>query len=206
MRLKSRPLLRFALTVLALLPACFVLWNFLAAYVAAPAIIVAQASLQLWVPELIESVAQQGTVMLVTSQFGESGGQILRAEVAGNQLAYPINSRTLSYSIPFFIALYFSTPGRDRLENFSWCLLALWGLLAVGLIATAAKELLVSLGPVYIEHSATPSPDITALLYQFSVLMVPALAPVLLWAYTARTSPAFRALLPEPLRSPTHDG
>lgn len=201
MSLAAHPLLRFALTVLALLPACFIVWYFLGAFVAAPAVVVVEPLLTIWLPELVESVALQGTDMLVTSTYGEDQGRLMSAAAAGNQLAYPINTRALSYSIPFFTALYFATPGRGGLDRFSWCLLGLWALLALGLLATVCKELMLSLGSLYLDHSLTPSADVTALLYQFSVLMVPALAPVVFWAYSARDSSAFAALLPAALRS-----
>lgn len=199
----DRPLLRFAFTVLALLPACFVVWYFLGAFVAAPAVMLAKLLLLNWLPSLVASVSLEGTDMLVLSSYGETKGQLLSAAAAGNQLGFPINTRALSYSIPFFTALHFATPGRGSIDRFAWCLLALWLLLAVGLVATTTKELMLSLGPVFMSTPWTPATDAVALIYQFSTLMVPVLAPVILWAYSAKDSPAFLGLLPSSLR-PAH--
>lgn len=201
MRVRDRPLLRFAATVMALLPACFVAWYFVGAIVAAPAVMLAKVLLLNWLPSLVASVSLEGTNMLVLSNYGENAGELLSAADAGNQLGYPINTRTLSYSIPFFTALHFATPGRSSIDRFAWCLLGLWLLLALGLVATAAKELMLSLGEVFISTPGTPPTDAVALIYQFSTLMVPVLAPVLLWAYSAKDSPAFLSLLPPTLQA-----
>lgn len=203
--LANRPLLRFTLAVFALLPACFLAWYFLGNFIAAPAIMLVKPVLLGWLGDTVASVALQGTDLLVMSHYGEEGGNIMKAELAGNQLGYTINTRTLSYSIPFFAALHLATPMRASWEKFSWCLLALWLLLAAGLTSTVLKDLMLGLGTDFIDREPVPPADIIALLYQFSTLMVPPLAPVLLWAYTAKDSPAFIGLLPVALR-PLRDG
>ena len=104
----ERPLLRFALTVLALLPACFVAWYFFGAFAAAPAVLIAKPVLTSWLPELIDTVYLQGTDLMVMSTLGEVDGQFMSAAAAGNQLGYPIDTRILSYSLPFFCALFFA--------------------------------------------------------------------------------------------------
>lgn len=197
----ERPLLRFALTVLALLPACFVAWYFFGAFAAAPAVLIAKPVLTGWLPELIDTVYLQGTDLMVMSTLGEVDGQFMSAAAAGNQLGYPIDTRILSYSLPFFCALFFATPRDGGWSELAWSIIALWLLMAVGLIATALKNLMLGLGTRFLDSSGVPPSDAIALSYQFSTLMVPTLAPVLLWAYTSRDSDAFRALLPAALRT-----
>lgn len=202
--LAARPLLRFALSVIALLPACFVLWNFAGTLVAAPAIALVKPVLLLGFPDLVDSVSLQESSMMVMSKLGEDGGVISAMEIAGNQLGWPISTRTLSYSIPFYAALHFATPQRASLGYFGWALVALWLLLALGLLSTTLKELMLGLGQTYLNHPRAMPADAVALSYQFSTLIVPALAPVILWAYGASDSPLFRALLPSPA-SPAQD-
>ncbi|WOJ94193.1 exosortase H-associated membrane protein [Congregibacter variabilis] len=198
--LGNRPLLRFTLTVFALLPVCFLIWYYLGNFIAAPAVVLIEPVLLGWLGDTIASVGLRGTDMLVMTHYGETGGLIMSHTEAGNQLAYPVNTRTLSYSIPFFTALHIATPMRASWERFAWCLLGLWLLLAIGLISTTLKDLMLGLGAVFMGHEAVPPTDAIALLYQFSTLMVPPLAPVLLWAYTAKDSPAFIGLLPDSLK------
>lgn len=198
--LEKRPLLRFCLTVLALLPACFILWHLAAVHVAAPAVALTGPLLSTVYGSLVESVSMQGTDMLVMSRFGETGGAIVSAQEAGNQLAYPVNTRTLSYSIPFYAALHFATPQKESYSRFAWYLLLLWLLLALGLFSTALKDLMLGLGPIFLEHPKTPPADGVALAYQFSTLIVPPLMPVILWAYAAAGTPLLADLLPAKLR------
>lgn len=202
--LDRRPLLRFCCAVFALLPACFFAWYFLGSFIAAPAVVIVEPILTAWLSHTVASASLQGTDLLVLSTYGEVGGQLIAAEQAGNQLGYTINTRTLSYSIPFFTALHLATPMRGGWEKFAWCLLGLWALLALGLISTVLKDLMLGMGATFMDVEAVPATDIIALLYQFSTLMVPPLAPVLLWAYTAKNSPAFIGLLPPALR-PDHE-
>jgi hypothetical protein len=192
--LANRPLLRFLFGVVALLPACFLIWYFFGAFLAGPAAALANLVLTTWLPDLVVSAHLDGTRLVVMSTLVEVEGGMQVGGSAEEAIGYAINTRTLSYSLPFFAALYFATPHRGGLGSFAWSLLTLWLLLAVGLVATALKDLMLALGPVLIERPGMLPGDAIALLYQFSVLMVPPLAPVVLWAYVAADAPAFREL------------
>lgn len=198
--LGRRPLLRFVATVFALLPACFLIWFALSSFLAAPAVMVARPILLGWLPGVVDAVQLQGAQMLVLTGFGESGGEVMAAGAAGNQLGYPVNTRAMSYSMAFFAALHFATPQRAGLDRFAWCLVVLWALLAIGLVATTMKNLMLGLSGTFLQVPGVPPADAIALVYQFSTIMVPPLAPVVLWAITARDSDTFRALLPTSLR------
>lgn len=198
-RVPRHPLLRFAVTVIALLPTCFLAWHFLGAVVAAPAVMLAKAVLGAWLPELIEGVYLQGTELMVMSTLGEVDGIFLPAQVAGNQLAFPVDTRLLSYSVPFFCALFFATPRDGGWGELAWSLLALWVLMGIGFVAITFKNLMLGLGERFFSTAGAPPADAIALVYQFSTLMVPPLTPVILWAYTSRDNAAFKALLPEAL-------
>ncbi len=200
---ERRPLLRFVLSVIALLPACFIAWYYVGASLAAPSALLADWILAMWPAGMTMETRLQGTDFLVLSAYGESDGRFYPAVEVGNQLAYPVNTRVLSYSMPFFTALYLATPMRAGLDRFAWCFLALWLLLAVGLVATTLKNFMLGMGEVFLARDGVPPADAIALAYQFSTLMVPPLAPVLLWAWTAGDSAAFRGLFTA-AKSPDH--
>ena len=84
--------------------------------------------------------------MTLLSTLGERDGAILPAREAGNQLAFSADTRVLSYSIPFYAALHFATPGEAAWERFLQGLLVLWLLLTAGMMATALRDLM--LGPL----------------------------------------------------------
>ncbi|MEE4278186.1 MAG: exosortase H-associated membrane protein [Halieaceae bacterium] len=202
--LERRPLLRFVLSVAALLPAMFGIWYAAGAALSAPAALLAESVLQLWIPEFVAQFQRNGAVLTVVSSYGEAAGAFFPAEEVGNRIGFSVNTRILSYSMPFFAALYFSTPLRGGLDRFAWGFITLWLLLAVGIVATVLKDFMLTMGAAFLDNASVPTADIIALAYQFSTLMVPPLAPVLLWAYAASDSPAFSALLssaPRPAHS-----
>ncbi|MEO1079110.1 MAG: exosortase H-associated membrane protein [Pseudomonadota bacterium] len=201
--MERRPLLRFLIAVLALLPAAFVLWHAMARGLAAPATPLTDAILGMWLPDFVEQTYLQGHDLLVVSTYAETGASLSSAPSGGEPMVFAINTRLLSYSVPFYAALYFATPTRGGIDRFAWGMVTLWILLAFGLVAVAMKDLMFGLGAAFLEAPAVPSPEVIALAYQFSTLMVPTLAPVLLWAYAARDSETFRSLLGSS-RSPAH--
>jgi hypothetical protein len=189
------PLGFFGRVLLLLVPA-FAAWYLLSSVLTAPAVWLVSEILPAWLPELVASVYLEGATMTVLSSLGEANGSILPAEQAGGALGFRIDSRVLSYSMPFFAALHFATPLPGRWERFARGLFVLWLQLVPGLITTALKDLMLTLGEVFLAAPGTPPADVVALAYQFNTLMVPPLAPILLWGWEARRSSAIQALFP----------
>jgi hypothetical protein len=210
--LNERPLLKFTLWVLVLLPTCFVAWWLLGTWLVAPAHLAATMILKAWLPEVVTDVLLQGTNMVLLTEYVEIGGRyVLPAEgVPGglgalssdDTVGLRIDTRVLSYAIPFYAALHFSTPMTATWERLARGLLVLWLVIALGLVATAAKDLMRVAGAGFLNLPGVPPADAIAIAYQFLTLIAPPLLPVLLWAYEARDVPAFRALLPSALVSP----
>jgi len=142
-----------------------------------------------------------GPQALLATHFGELDGEIVSAQVAGYRLAYPLNTRILTYSLPFYAALHFATnttsgiSGNDgSFAGFGKGLLLLYPLLILGLVSVCLKNLMLGLGPIFIDSSDT-SASLIGLLYQLSTLMVPPLAPILIWAWQSRESSLLQQLL-----------
>ncbi|MEM1145746.1 MAG: exosortase H-associated membrane protein [Pseudomonadota bacterium] len=201
--LEQRPATRFVLTVLALLPACFVVWHALSSVLAAPSVMLSNWILLAWFPGQIVEVGLQGTDMLLVSAFSAegSGSSSRVAASAMDSIGYLIDTRALSYSIPFYTALHMATRIRSSLSVYSWNLLLMWVVLAIGLVATGLKDLLVTEGSAALNAPGMPPSDAIALTYQASSLLAPTLVPAMLWAYAARRSDLLRTLLPESLTS-----
>lgn len=188
--------LRFFGLVLLLLPATFTAWYALAGVFAAPGVWIVAEVLPVWLPGLVEEVYLDGAAMTVVSTLGERAGEFMPAARAGDALGFRFDTRILTYSVPFYAALHFATPLPGSLERFARGLFVLWLMLVLGLLATALKDLMMTLGSRFLAEPGTPPADAIALAYQFSTLIVPALAPVLLWGAQARHSPAIQALFP----------
>ena len=129
---------------------------------------------------------------------GEAGQSVVPLDQAEYQLAFPLNTRILSYSIPFYAALHFASRIEGSLERFARGLLVLWLLMFVGVMAVTLKNLMLGLGGDLLWTASTnplPSANAIALLFQFSTLIVPTVAPIMLWAWSVRESPRWRAIL-----------
>lgn len=181
---------RYMAWVLLLMVPCFGLWYAGGALPASPAFYLGKLALEWGLPEVVHSVSLDGTRMLVMTHFGEVGGRIVPASEAGYQMAFPLDTRLHSYSIPFFAALLFASRVSQPLERFSRGLLVLWLLMTLGILWACLKNLMLGLGETLFETSALPlpPPPVIALLYQLGTLIIPTLAPVLMWLWLARDS------------------
>lgn len=179
---------------LALMPITFGLWYAAGSLFAAPAVWLCDVLLSYLYPSLIDTAGLQGADMQLVTQFGESGGQLLTAKEAGNQIALEINTLLVSYSIAFYGALLMAANVQNSLYKFSLGLFWLWLVMAVGLASIAGKELLLLIGGPFLSTSLVPPADVIALTYQFNVLLMPTLAPVFLWFWQLRGSPLWEQL------------
>lgn len=182
---------RYMAWVLVVMVPCFGLWYASGALPAAPAFYLSKILLEWGLPEIVNSVSLDGTRLLVVSQFGDmEDGRIVPAVQAGYQMAFPVDTRLLSFSIPFFAALLFASRVSQPLERLSRGVLILWLLMTIGLISISLKNLMLGLGDTLYSASTVPlpPPPVVAILYQLNTLIVPTLAPVLLWMWMARDS------------------
>ena len=179
---------------LALMPITFGIWYAAGSLFAAPAVWLCDVLLSYLYPSLIDAAGLQGANMQLVTQFGESGGQLLTAKEAGNQIALEINTLLVSYSIAFYGALLMAANVQNSLYKFSLGLFWLWLIMAAGLASIAGKELLLLIGGPFLNTSLVPPADVIALTYQFNVLLMPTLAPVFLLFWQLRGSPLWEHL------------
>ncbi len=193
---EAHALRQFLILVFALQVPSFALWTFAAAALAMPAIGFASMILTGWLPDIVQALAARGPEAVLITQFGELDGRHVSAHRAGEALAFVLNTRILSYSIPFYTALHFALA-RDQLwGRYFTGFIVLYVLLVAGLVSLALKDLMVNLGTTFLDHpaAALPHPNVIALLYQLNVLIVPTLAPVMLWGWQNRDAALFTPL------------
>lgn len=188
---EQHQLKQFLLLVFVLLGPCFALWTSTSELLARPAVGFVNSVLNYWFPTIVDALYLDGDKTLLTTQFGHSNGALVPASESPYRVGYEINTRLLSYSLPFYTALHFATLRKEQVNHYLWGLLVLYPLMALGLLAVCMKELMVGLGSRFLQQPEVwvPDPNIIGLLYQFSVLMVPALAPVMLWVWQSKDSP-----------------
>lgn len=197
---EQQHLRQFLLFVFVLLIPCFGLWTVASEPLARPAVGFVSTVLTAWFPDVVHSMYIDGKQTLLMTHFGEQNGVIVDAGNAEYRLGFPLNTRLLSYSLPFYAALHFATPQADYLARFLWGLVILYPLMALGLLLLGMKELMVSLGERFLQQPETwvPDPNVIALGYQMSVLLVPTLGPVLVWLWQNRASPLLAGVFQKP--------
>ena len=190
-------LLQFVLFVFVLLIPCFALWSFLSAALVTPVIGLANLILSHWFPDIVNVVYQQGADAMLMTRLDEINGQLVPTDVTDAGLGFKANTRIVSYSIPFYAALHFATEKKDYLANFFWGLLAIYPFILLGLISICLKDLMAGFGTIFLDQPGVPvpGPGLIGISYQLSVLIVPTLLPVAVWAWQSRDTPLLRSLL-----------
>jgi len=181
-------------TTLLLLIVTFGLWFAAEPLISGPAKWLARTLLTLWLPDIINAVMFEPGGLLVVTQFAESNGAFTLAREGQEGLAIRLNTRLVSYSIPFYAALLWGSRVESPFNTFAWGLFLLWVAMGLGLSAMAAKDLMLVIGNPFLSGPWVPPPAMIAISYQFSVLLMPTLAPVLLWIFQLRGSPLWNRL------------
>lgn len=194
---ENRHLRQFLLFVFALIVPCFALWTVAADFLAMPVVGLADMILQAWFPAVVEGLRFQGSDVVLLTRFGDVDGKPVAAELAEYQLAYLVNPAILSYSLPFYATLHFATQKDSYLGSFVTGVFLLYPLILFGLLCLCMKDLMINLGSLFMEQPGVwlPPGNAIALLYQLSVLIVPTLAPICVWAWQNRETELFCSLL-----------
>ncbi|MAT92618.1 MAG: hypothetical protein CME59_08450 [Halioglobus sp.] len=187
---------QFLVFVFILLLPCFALWTVAAAPLALPALGFANSVLSAWFPGVVDTLYADGQHALLMTRFGELNGRPTALAGAEYQLGFQLDTRILSYSLPFYTAMHFATPRRRYFNTWVMGLLVLYPLFALGLVCLGMKELMAGLGELfYRQPTWVPGPNLIGICYQTSVLIVPTLAPVMIWLWQSRNTPLLLKVL-----------
>jgi len=188
---------QFLVLVFALMVPTFALWTAIGDSLTVPAIGFGNMLLGAWMPEIIDALGVQGSTTVLLTHYGELNGDIVPASQATEVIGFNVNAGILSYSIPFYTALYFATAGNNKLGQYCTGLFTLYVVLVFGLVCMCLKNLMVQLGTTFLEHpsAAVPPADVIAVMYQLNVLIAPTLVPVIIWAWQSREAPLLQDLI-----------
>lgn len=188
---------QFLLFVFTLLIPTFALWTVASGPLAQPAIGFVNMVLTNWFPDVVNMLYVNGNEALLMTEFGEKDGKLIPLAEAEYRLGFQVNSRILSYSLPFYTALHFATQKKEYLNSYVYGLLILYPLMAIGLLCLCLKELMVNLGSHFFDQGDVfvPEANFIALTYQLSVLIVPTLGPAAIWLWQSKDSPLLQGVL-----------
>lgn len=189
---------QFLILVFALLIPCFGIWWVASALLALPVTGFVNTVLTLWFPDVVQALYTDGSDTLLMTEFGDRDGVLIPLDQAEYRLGFPVDTRLLSYSIPFYSALHFATPRSDGyLNSWVWGVVILYPLFALGMLTICLKQLMTGLGVHFLDQTGVWVPDanLIALSYQLSVLIVPTVAPILLWLWQGRNTVLLKDVL-----------
>ncbi len=161
------------------LPLSFFVWFYFAQLFVFPISSMAMSVLQAWVPIVFTEVEQAGRLLtfvttLPVMQDGRAGVALIE-----------VDPMIYGYSIPVLVGLVMATPLRGRQRIWQ---IALGGFLLTlvqtfGTVFDVLKNVGLRMGEVGAKAIADAgiSMDLIAFCYQFGYLVLPAIAPVILW-------------------------
>jgi len=176
------PLTRFILVVLAWLPATFAIWYFAAPILLWPAALVSDGVMRIGFADLVRAVEQTGASVAFTTTL--KPGQ----SVAGGVVTVDVNMLLYSFGLPLFAALTLAArePKRFRTLIIGYGVLVpavAWGVSAdflKNVAITAPAQVASQTGFVAWQREAI------AFAFQFGSLILPAVAPAIVWVLTHR--------------------
>jgi hypothetical protein len=170
----------FVLRTLAWLPAAFVVWYFAAPLLLWPSVLVLRAIGHTAFADVVRAVEQAAaTVTFVTSLRSAGAAQSGVITVDVNLLLY-------AFGMPLFAALTLAARERAWKRHLAVGYAVLVPLVAASAFADFLKNIAITAGPVVASQAGFVAwqREAIAFAYQFGTLILPAVAPAVLWVAT----------------------
>ena len=171
------PLGRFVLVVLAWLPLTFAVWYFAAPILLWPAALVSDWVSRLGFADLVRAVEQTGASVAFTTTL--KPGQA----IAGGIVTVDVNMLLYSFGLPLFAALTLAAREPKRLRTLTIGYVVLVPAVAWGVVADFLKNVAITAGPAIASQTGFVAwqREAIAFAFQFGSLILPAVAPAVLW-------------------------
>ena len=180
----SRPLTRFMLGVLIYFPITFLLWYLTAAWHLAPITMLSQAILHLVTPDALMWLKIDGHNLLIAANFSQAAdGSIITPALNGDALGFQINPLVYSYGLPLLVSLLLATPTQYKLSKIAMGLALILPTELFSMLFSVLKTLTFNIGSTFIIQQSLSQTgiDIIALGYQVGMLLLPMIAPLVIW-------------------------
>ena len=180
------PLLRFVLRVAAWLPPTFALWYLAAPLLVWPLALLCELVTRSAFADLVKSVEQSG--YLITFVTSLKPAQATTSTVATAVLSVEVNALVYAFGLPMLAALILAAGQPHRLRHLVLGYLVLLPFETWGVVAQLLKEITLVAGPAVASQtgfSATQRETI-AFAFQFGSLILPTVAPAVVWVLMHR--------------------
>jgi hypothetical protein len=173
---------RFVLAVLAWLPVTFAVWYFAAPIILWPATLIIELIARVSLSDLVSGVEQNAAIVAFTTTLKPGNA------VAGGLVSVEVNELLYSFGLPMFAALTLAArePHWARALAIGYAVLiptVVWGVLADFL-----KNVAITAAPQVVSQTGfSPlSRELIVFAFQFGSLILPAVAPAIVWVLTHR--------------------
>ena len=170
----------FVLRTLAWLPGAFVVWYFAAPLLLAPVAWILRGVADVAFPGLLRAIEQSASTLTFVTTL-RPGAAVERGVVTVD-----VNLLLYSFGLPMFVALTLAArqPGWKRRLAVGYALLLPF--IAWGALADFLKNVAITAGPAVASQTgfAGWERETIAFAYQFGSLILPAVAPAVLWVTT----------------------
>lgn len=173
------PIYAFLLRILLWLPVCFVVWFFASAVLIVPLRFLSSIFFNLTIPDVVTAVEQGGSLLTFVTGLVPPG-----AATEGNAvLLIEVNPLIYSFGLPLFVALQLATLGERFALKVLIGYLVLLPFQAWSVCFDVLKQIAITSAPdIAAQAGAQNWPrEAIVLGYQFGTLILPTIAPFVLW-------------------------
>ncbi len=184
-----RPLTRFMLGVLVFFPITFFVWYLTAAYHLAPVTLITGKLLNWLVPDAIMWLKLSGHELVLAANFGrDATGAIVSPPIGNDVLGFQSNPLVYSYGMPLLCALILATPSDAKWTKLWWGIGLILPTEIFSMTFKILKTLAFDVGSVFLTQQSIhqTGADFIALGYQIGTLLLPMIAPLVIWAILQR--------------------
>lgn len=181
------PLLKvFIYRILLATPLCFCIWYYSAVIWIWPISQSVQFIMRFLFPNLIASIEQSGHALDIVTNFGDLMEYTQHKKMIA--LAFAVNPLSYAYSLAMYALLQVASKNFD-FKSWVLGLLILWMTIIFGISVDILKCITFDLAPPGMSYPTEFSNwqlNLLGVSYQLGYLILPSLAPLLLWAYFNR--------------------
>lgn len=180
----KQPLYRFIAWVIIWMPIMFALWYILAIFHLAPVTVLAEQVIQWLAPDALLWLKLEGHELLIASNFAtDTAGQIITPPPDNDALGFQQNPLIYSYGLPLLLALLLATPRKDKWWSIGVGVLCILPLHVFSMVFSVLKILTFEVGQAFVLQQGWSAwtVDMIALAYQMGTLLIPMIAPLIIW-------------------------
>lgn len=168
---------RFVVGTLGWLPLAFAVWYFAAPVLLAPVLLIVRALARIGLTDIVSTIEQSGTLATFVTTLHAGGAR------SSGVVTVDVNLLLYSFGLPLFAALTLAVRERAWKRHLAIGYVALQPFIAWGVFADFLKNVAITAGTAVGSQTgfAPWQREVIAFAFQFGSLILPSVAPAVLW-------------------------